>query len=543
MKEKLKIGLLLDNYLIQAWEYKVLERIINSDFGSIELLFISRPVISSGDKKKGSMGRVILKFHERLDKILFKNGQDYSRLIDSSGLLKGVNKVGIKPGEEGSAELNKLKLDIILNLGTGKLNGDILNLPGYGIWSYQLGKNEVTSGYREVVQKKPVTGSAIEILFDDHEKPKMIFCSWESTYGYSINVNRNKLFWRASLFIPRIMNGLYLYGESYLTGLIEKSKKEVNTNDPALFKSPTFFQASFYLLAFLIVTIRQTLKKIFYTDAFNWMLLFQIRKVDDVFLNSFSSFIKLKSSKDKFWADPFIINRKSRNYVFVEELIYKTRKGHISVIELDNEGNFLGSEKIIDKPYHLSYPFIFEVNDCYYMIPESSQNKTIELYKCSEFPYKWEFSKNLMENLSAVDTTLFLYNNKWWLFTCIDGTGGISGGSTELFLFYSDDPFSDNWKSHQCNPIISDVRKARPAGKIFVQDGKIYRPSQDCSVRYGKGFNFNQITLLTENEYEEKLILKVEPEWNKRLKGSHTFNFDNNFTIIDTYAYRSRISV
>jgi len=144
--------------------------------------------------------------------------------------------------------------------------------------------------------------------------------------------------------------------------------------------------------------------------------------------------------------------------------------------------------------------------------------------------------------MSAVDTTLFFHYNKWWLFTSIDGTNGISGGSTELYLYYSDDPFSDDWKSHPCNPVISDVRTARPAGNIFVQDGKIYRPSQDCSVRYGKGFNLNQITLLSETDYDEILVEKVEPSWNKRLKGAHTFNFDNDFTIIDTYAYRSRIS-
>jgi hypothetical protein len=175
------------------------------------------------------------------------------------------------------------------------------------------------------------------------------------------------------------------------------------------------------------------------------------------------------------------------------------------------------------------------------MIPETSQNKTIELFKCQDFPYKWEFTKKLMENLSAVDTTLFFHKNKWWLFTSIDETNNISGGSTELFLFFSDDLFSDVWESHPCNPIISDVRTARPAGRIFKQNNKIFRPSQDCSIRYGKGFNLNQITILSETEYEEKLILKVDTEWDKDLKGTHTFNFDEDITIIDAYSYRRRI--
>lgn len=41
------------------------------------------------------------------------------------------------------------------------------------------------------------------------------------------------------------------------------------------------------------------------------------------------------------------------------------------------------------------------------MIPESSANKTIELWKCTEFPLKWEKHSNLIENIEAVDSTPF----------------------------------------------------------------------------------------------------------------------------------------
>ena len=174
------------------------------------------------------------------------------------------------------------------------------------------------------------------------------------------------------------------------------------------------------------------------------------------------------------------------------------------------------------------------------MIPESSQNKTIELYKCISFPNEWEFSKNIMSDISAVDTTLFYYNSKWWLFTSLDESGKSLERSTELFLFFSEDLFSDEWIKHPCNPVVSDIRVARPAGKIFVQGDKIYRPSQDCSQRYGKGFNLNQITVLSESDYAETLISRVEPGWDKTLRGTHTFNSDEELTVIDAYSYRMR---
>jgi hypothetical protein len=554
MKEKLRVGILLNGNFIPAWEYKILEKIIHSEFSEIVLLIknYSRNEQVSGTRK--TSGYIILKLHERIDKLVFKNKSDYNESKNSSDLLQNVQEIVIDPIEEGfynifkRDDLGKIKshnLDIILNFGITLLKGEVLELPRYGIWSYRLGDNRiintVASGYWEVVNKTPVTNSVLEILGEDPEKGANIFYSRESTYVYSVNVNRNKLFWRASLFVPRIMKGIYLYGDSYLHMLINKFKKDEFANAVDTFSAPAFLPALRNLVIFFVLTIRQFCKKVSYSNSFNWLLLFEINDVEDVLFKSFSRFKKLQPSKNLFWADPFVIARNDKFYVFVEEYIYQMNKGHIAVLELDSDGNFLNSERIIEKPYHLSYPFIFELNETLYMIPETSQNKTIELYKCMDFPGRWEFTKNLMENISAVDSTLLFHNNKWWLFASVDDTEGISGGSTELFLYFTDDFFSDDWKSHPSNPLVSDIRTARPAGRIFIHDNKIYRPSQDCSVRYGKGFNLNEITVLTETEYEEELLVKVEPSWDNKLKGMHTFNFDKNFTIIDAYSYRRRI--
>jgi len=74
---------------------------------------------------------------------------------------------------------------------------------------------------------------------------------------------------------------------------------------------------------------------------------------------------------------------------------------------------------------------------------------------------------------------------------------------------------------------------ARPAGKIFSQNGRLYRPSQNCSVRYGYGFNFNEIELLTEHEYKETPVTKALPNWEKNILGTHTFNRAGNLHVID----------
>jgi hypothetical protein len=148
-----------------------------------------------------------------------------------------------------------------------------------------------------------------------------------------------------------------------------------------------------------------------------------------------------------------------------------------------------------------------------------------------------------MEDISAVDSTFYFHDNKWWLFTSIDEMEYPGLIYNELFLFYSDDLFSGKWKKHPANPIVTDISTSRCAGRIFNQDGKIFRPSQDCSGGYGRALNLMHITKLSESEYEENLVTKVEPDWDKRLVGMHTFSLDKNIMVLDACTRRRRFNL
>ncbi len=173
------------------------------------------------------------------------------------------------------------------------------------------------------------------------------------------------------------------------------------------------------------------------------------------------------------------------------------------------------------------------------MIPESSGDSTIQLYECTNFPYEWEFKMNLMENITAVDTTLFFKDNKFWLFANVSEIPGVSK-SEELFLFSSDRLFSKDWKSHPANPIISDIRSARPAGRIFYHNGRLYRPSQDCSVAYGYSILLNEITELTDEKYKEIKISGITPDWDNDVIATHTLSLDHDLTVIDAQIRRRK---
>jgi hypothetical protein len=240
----------------------------------------------------------------------------------------------------------------------------------------------------------------------------------------------------------------------------------------------------------------------------------------------------------RFWADPYALQRDGTNFVFFEDASISTGRGHISVMRMERNGAYNAPTKILDKPYHLSYPFVFEWDGATYLVPESAENHTIELYRCIEFPNRWEFVHNLMENIAAYDATFIEYDQLWWMFVNIRQHAGASTWD-ELCLFYSDSPISQDWQPHPQNPIVSDVRSARPAGRIFMQNGQLHRPSQNSSFRYGYALNINRILELTKTSYREQLVRTIEPNWSSSIRGVHTLSCVDRLTLIDVM-HRSR---
>ena len=242
-------------------------------------------------------------------------------------------------------------------------------------------------------------------------------------------------------------------------------------------------------------------------------------------------------AKDRYWGDPFILQRDECYYVFIEEKLYATGLGRIACLTLNKEGSLLSHQVVLERPYHLSYPFVFEQGRDLFMIPETAGHRTIELYHCSHFPDQWEFVQNLMTDIYAVDTTVLEYHGKNWLFTNVKAPGGSSLDS--LHLYYASGLPEGRWIAHPHNPIVRDIRSARPAGRIFLQDGKLIRPSQDSARRYGYAIKFNRITTLSETDYAEVSSGGFGPAGSKYL-ATHTFNQAGDLTVIDAVLRRRK---
>lgn len=217
-------------------------------------------------------------------------------------------------------------------------------------------------------------------------------------------------------------------------------------------------------------------------------------------------FKAIEPAEGTYHADPFLF----RNLIFFE--LYDYKKGVIAY--MDKEGKNI--KTVIDQPWHLSFPFIFEDDDGQiYMIPESAPRGTVDLYRCAKFPDDWRYLKTLLKGAYA-DTTIKKNGKEYLMFT--------TEGDNNLRIFKAL-AIGGPW-----DMIYSDAHMhSRGAGNIFEIDGKIIRPTQDGGT-YGKQIFFKQIEI----PYKEKeLNAEIKPTWFPNLTGTHTFNFDETHVVID----------
>lgn len=228
-------------------------------------------------------------------------------------------------------------------------------------------------------------------------------------------------------------------------------------------------------------------------------------------------------------ADPFPIVYGGNLYIFAEIFLYKSERNGVIAYNKFEDGKFTGWKVSMDKHWHLSYPNVFVTGDKLYMCPESYQNDEIAIYELQAFPNQWKKVKVLLANVQCVDTTFFTYQGKSYLFTFKREKGGVKG---ELYLYRIEE---DNVILLQM--IAKDESSIRPGGKVFYQDEKAVRVSQDGTEGYGSGLIFSVIDAVEpvyqEHEVRKISVQEVQGDWKREFTGIHTYNKTDDVETID----------
>lgn len=246
-------------------------------------------------------------------------------------------------------------------------------------------------------------------------------------------------------------------------------------------------------------------------------------------------------------ADPFLFVKGDTLYLFYEsKKIFSS--GIIKMTKTKDLYNWSKPVIVLDEPFHLSFPFVFEDNGDIYMIPETGEDKSVRLYKAENSDLsRFIFVRSLLnrkesENVTIdyADSCILIKNNKYYLFTTVQYEG-----INHLELYISDNLYS-TFSNHTKSAICTSNRYGRNAGSIIQFNNSFYRVSQDCVKRYGDNVSLHRIVTLTENEYKEELYMENiynQTIQNKFYKnGGHQFNiakFKGNIIIAtDAKEYR-----
>jgi hypothetical protein len=539
----MRIGILIKEFEdLENWELRVIDNIKNNQNFELTLLIKDGRGISKNLKPNYTLGEFILKKQILIEKNRYLNNTKSVNKTDLLEFLNNIPSIQINPISKGkidtfkvedSQRIQEYNLDVILKHGFNNLSGGILNVAKKGIWllshsDLSLNRGGIC-GFWEVLLNKPIIAVSILKLSSHLGKGNII----------------DKAFYNRNLFSSVITNNIVK--ESSVSLLLKNLKKLSKNEDLVTYdivnfdicdETPNLYYTCKYLFNFYTIYALNKIKSIIISSDIRkqcWTLFIGKGNFMETDLS------KLKSAKvpsNEFWADPFLFNYKNVHYVFFESYSYITKKGKICCGRVEND-RIVDVIDVLDLTYHLSYPYIFEERGEIFMMPETGENKRLEIYKSIGFPNKWELYSSGFEGESVQDTTLYIDEEKQkWLFLnkVIDSN---VDRTSELYIYKIDSLKLNTIEAHKDNPVIIDSRVARNGGAIFEYKGKIYRPSQsNTDGIYGKALNINLIKKLTIDEYEEETIRKVESNFKKELVSIHHLHQIEGMFIFDA-AYKS----
>jgi hypothetical protein len=196
-----------------------------------------------------------------------------------------------------------------------------------------------------------------------------------------------------------------------------------------------------------------------------------------------------------FEADPFMVQNENTWYMFFEILNAETNQGDIGLAVSRNGFNWQYKQVVIDEDFHLSYPYVFEHENDYYMILyKETRAPGLRLYKARRFPTDWNHIETMLKG-SYYDPCIFQYGEKWWLFA--EENHGF------LHLYYADD-LKGRWTEHPKSPVVrNDPDISRPGGRVLVMGDDVIRFAQGCYAAYGTNVRAFEISVLTTLQYHE----------------------------------------
>jgi hypothetical protein len=528
-RPRLRFGVLCPSLKWHSWQASSIRRLLDRELADLALLILLP------DRRQPPADETGL--FSLFKKVLRPRALDF---VDVSDIYRRVPQIecSCPPGPAGAEDshldiqrrIDQERLDFIISfVGLDGILHFIRGGVPHGVWSFRVNEFSPFPGGRAsfwgIQANRLTTQIYIDKLTPENGRTIILKEAIFRAINYSYAKNVDYIYAKASPWFSEICQAII--------GQKSDSRDGVPASRVA---QPAPFPGSLQVLELGLRLLKNRVSK-FVHDFFmieQWNIGVIRRPIEAVIEDDSPLAIEwlLAPRKKEVFADPFSF-RAETPLVFFESFNRREDKGRISVTTLDAAAGRREISVCMDKPHHLSYPFVLEHEGEVYMVPEEWITNRITLYRAVRFPGEWQPVSVLVDDIAAVDTTLFHDGELWWLF-CSPKEDDFT---STLLLFYAASLFGP-YRPHARNPVKSDIRNSRPAGRLFKHKGMLIRPTQDSSESYGRRITLNRVLELSAHVFREETFKVLKPDIAASFnKGIHTINPLDDIAVIDGKRY------
>jgi hypothetical protein len=547
------VGVALDaNLTASAWHRSVIEEIQASEVARISTVLLVAPVgkAATRDGRSGpTIGGWAWRLYRQLDARRAATLVDPCAITGVADLVGSLPSVEVPAVEASDAGVEPLGvepladrvaregLDVVVDLATFPVPSSVGSVVRAGVWAFRAAGDDRAEF--EMLSGASATSrvSLVRRADDVHPGRTLATSTFASDAGSVARYRAQAYFGATHLVVAELRR---------LHDGVEPVHEEPGDEHPLPRAASTPPASADVIRWIMPLVARKAVDRV--TDVFHantevqhWQVGYRTRPPasgDGAGPLDLTTFTWIDAPDGRFYADPFLLERDGRTWMFIEDCSYASKRGTIAVAEVQDDGRVAPFTEVIRSDGHLSYPYVFEADGEVFMIPESSAESEVRLYRATSFPFRWELTRVLHRG-RAVDTSVVRHDGRWWFFTTLVEPRG----HASMMMLFSSETLDGGWSSHPMNPVSRDVRNIRGAGAIRPTAGRLVRPSQDCSRSYGYAFSWKAVDVLDEGAYHEQTLGRVEPCERLGMTATHTYNASARWETVDGRFIRSARTV
>lgn len=532
----LRCGVILDAATVDAWQAATIEHLQRSSDAELALVVIMAGRPSPGDRhrRRGSFrrsptlplaGAILDFFGARLSRSSALQPPKSTPWSEAVPVIHASPVSGEAVRPEDTEAIKEYRLDFLLDLGSGTPSGDMLRAARSGVWKFQHGDGPRDPGrfpgFWEVHDRRPVGAVTLGRVGGQPGSWSTLRRGWFAIAPGSYARTRDRLLLGPAAWPAQVCHSIRL---------------EASDGDgPAstLGVGPPREPGLGAVLRFLAVLAGAQARALWHHgwrhDDWNVGVI-DLPVASLLDRRSIPPVAWAPGRQGHYAADPFGAWDGTTLDVLYEDFARGRGDASIAHRQWDRAHGWGAPRSALDIGRHLSYPCVFEHGGRLLMLPESRASGSLVLYESGTIDGPWTPHATIDAVGDVADATIVEHDGRWWLFAV---RADRLNPATELLLWFADRP-EGPWRAHPLNPVVVDVRSARPGGPLFRIDGRLYRPAQDCSTGYGDRLAVNRVITLTTERFEEETVCVLEPEPGGPFSsGVHTLTAVGDVTLVD----------